>query len=59
VSNGTYTLEVFGKNIFNNKTPTNILRNANPNALATQGSNLIILAPPDPDTFGVRAVVHY
>jgi iron complex outermembrane receptor protein len=59
VSNGTYTVEFFGKNVFDDKTPSNILRNANPNALASQGSNLIILAPPEYQTFGVRGIVRY
>lgn len=54
-----YTLELFGKNILDDKTPSNIFRNANPNANPAQGLNLIILAPPEAQTFGVRAVLRY
>jgi iron complex outermembrane receptor protein len=59
ISNETYTLEVFGRNLSNDKTPSNILRNANPNASTAQGGNLIILAAPERRTFGVRGVVRF
>ncbi|MSO98627.1 MAG: hypothetical protein EXR11_10480 [Rhodospirillaceae bacterium] len=55
VTDETFSVELYGKNIFDNKVPSNILRNANPNAAVTQGVNLIILAPPEAQTFGVRA----
>lgn len=58
-SSGAYTVELFGKNIFKNKTPSNILRNANPNASVAQGANLVVVAPPELQTFGVRAVLRY
>ena len=48
-----YTVEIFGRNVTDDKTPSNILRNANPNASPAQGLNLIVLAPPDPATWGV------
>jgi iron complex outermembrane receptor protein len=59
VSNETYTFELFGKNIFDDKTPSNILRNGNPNANPAQGLNLVILAPPENQMFGVRARLKY
>ncbi len=59
VSNNKYTLELFAKNLLDDKTPSNILRNANPNAAATQGANLVIVSPPEPQTFGIRGVLRY
>ena len=59
VSNNKYTVELFAKNLLDDKTPSNILRNANPNASAAQGANLVIVSPPEPQTFGIRAVVRY
>jgi iron complex outermembrane recepter protein len=59
VSNEHYTLEVFGRNLFDDKTPSNILRNANPNASVAQGGNLIVLAAPERRTFGVRGVARF
>ncbi len=59
VTDEVFNIEAFGKNIFDSKVPSNILRNGNPNALATQGLNLIILAPPEGQTFGVRAGVRF
>jgi hypothetical protein len=49
-----YTVEVYGLNVTNDKTPSNILRNANPNGSALQALNLVILAAPDPATWGLR-----
>jgi len=54
VDNGAYKIELFVRNLNDSKVPSNILRNANPNSLATQGSNLIVLAAPDRRTFGIR-----
>ncbi len=59
INNGQYTFELYGKNMFNNRVPSNILRNANPNANVAQGANLIVIAPPEAQTFGVRAVLRY
>lgn len=53
-SNETYKVEFFVRNVFDNKVPSNILRNANPNASVTQGANLIVLAAPERRTIGVR-----
>lgn len=58
-STEAYTVELFGKNIFNDKTPSNILRNGNPNANPAQGLNLVILAPPEARQFGIRAKVGF
>lgn len=52
--NGTYSVEIFVRNLFDSKVPTNILRYANPNSAATQGVNMIILAPPERRSIGVR-----
>jgi iron complex outermembrane receptor protein len=49
-----YTFEVFGRNVTDDDVPSNILRNANPNGAVTQGTNLVILAAPDPATWGAR-----
>jgi hypothetical protein len=59
VSTETYKIEVFARNLFDDKVPSNILRNANPNSLATQGSNTIILAAPDRQSFGIRFGIKY
>jgi len=59
VTDEIFTVELYGKNIFDNKVPSNILRNANPNALATQGLNLVILAPPETQTFGAHMAVRF
>jgi iron complex outermembrane recepter protein len=59
ISNEAYAFELYGKNIFNDKTPSNIIRNSNPNALATQGLNLVILAPPEMQTFGAKVSLKY
>lgn len=40
--------------MFDNKRPSNILRNANPYSNVAQGSNLIILAAPERATVGVK-----
>ena len=54
-----YTVEVFGQNVTDDDTPSNILRNGNPNGSATQGLNLVILAAPDPATWGVRFALRF
>ena len=54
-----YTFEVFGQNVTDNDTPSNILRNGNPNGSAAQGLNLVILAAPDPATWGARVAVRF
>ncbi len=59
ISNEKYTLEAFARNLFDDMTPSNILRNANPSANAAQGANLIILAAPERRTFGVRGAVRF
>lgn len=59
VNNETYTLEFFVKNLFNEKTPSNLLRNTNPNGSAAQGLNTIVLAAPERRTIGVRGVVKF
>lgn len=57
--NARYTVELFGKNIFNNTVPTNILRNTNPSTNAAEGANLVILAPAQKASFGVRGSVRF
>lgn len=59
INSARYTLELFGRNIFDNKTPSNILRNTNPNAAANQGLNTIVLAAPERPTYGVRGIVRF
>lgn len=59
ISSDTYTFEVFARNLTDDKTPSNILRNANPNASVAQGGNLIVLAAPERRTFGVRGAVRF
>jgi iron complex outermembrane receptor protein len=59
ISNDDFRIEVFGRNIFDNKVPTNILRYTNPNSNAAQGLNLIVVAPPERATFGVRTIAHF
>ncbi len=54
-----YTFEVFGRNVTDDDVPSNILRNTNPRNVATQGSNLVILAAPDPATWGARFEVRF
>jgi iron complex outermembrane receptor protein len=54
-----YTVEVFGQNVTDDDTPSNILRNGNPNGSAAQGLNLVILAAPDPATWGVRFALRF
>ncbi len=57
--NDVYSVELFARNLFNNKAPNNILRNANPNASTAQGASLIILAPPERRAVGVRMGFKY
>jgi iron complex outermembrane recepter protein len=56
---GRYTFEVFGQNVTDDDTPSNILRNGNPNGSTAQGLNLVILAAPDPATWGARVAVKF
>ncbi|WP_336967436.1 TonB-dependent receptor [Sphingobium aromaticiconvertens] len=58
-STGKYTLELFGRNIFDDKTPSNVLRNTNPNGSVAQGLNTIVLAAPERATIGVRGAVRF
>jgi iron complex outermembrane receptor protein len=57
--NAVYSVELFVRNLTDDKTPTNILRNTNPNASAAQGSSLIVLAPPERRAVGVRVGFKY
>lgn len=59
IHNETYTLEAFVRNLFDDMTPSNILRNANPSANTAQGANLIILAAPERRTIGIRGAVRF
>ncbi|MDZ7896334.1 MAG: TonB-dependent receptor [Sphingobium sp.] len=58
-SSAKYTLELFARNIFDDKTPSNVLRNTNPNGSAAQGLNTIALAAPERATIGVRGAVRF
>jgi iron complex outermembrane receptor protein len=58
-SSDKYTLELFARNIFDDKTPTNVLRNTNPNGSAAQGLNTIVLAAPERATIGLRGAVRF
>lgn len=55
IENDVYRVELFSRNLFNNKVASNILRNANPFSGVSQGANLIVLAAPERQTFGIRA----
>jgi iron complex outermembrane recepter protein len=57
--NARYTIEAYGKNIFNNTVPSNILRNANPSTNVAEGANLVILAPAQKASFGLRGSVRF
>jgi iron complex outermembrane receptor protein len=57
--NDVYSIEIFARNLTDNKAPTNILRNANPNGSASQGLSLVILAPPERRSVGVRVGFKY
>lgn len=59
INNEKFTLEAFVRNLFDDMTPSNILRNANPSTNPAQGANLIILAAPERRTFGVRGAVRF
>lgn len=59
IENAKYRIEFFGRNIFNNKVPSNILRNANPFSGASEGANLIVLAAPEKASFGLRGSVKF
>ncbi len=59
VENAKYRVEIFGRNIFDSKVPSNILRNANPFGNVAEGANLIILAAPEKPTFGARVAVKF
>ncbi len=54
-----YTIEVFGQNVTDDDTPSNILRNGNPNGSVAQGLNVVILAAPDPATWGARFALRF
>lgn len=58
-SSDKYTVELFARNIFDDKTPTNVLRNTNPNGSAAQGLNTIVLAAPERATIGLRGAVRF
>ena len=50
-----YLIEVFARNIFDDDTPTNIIRSTNRNTAPGLGLNTLILAPPEPAIFGLKA----
>jgi iron complex outermembrane receptor protein len=54
-----FTFEVFGRNLTDDKTPSNILRNVNPNNSAAQGLNTFVLAAPERRTVGMRGVARF
>jgi iron complex outermembrane receptor protein len=54
-----YTFEIFGRNLTDDKTPSNILRNTNPNNSAAQGLNTFVLAAPERRTVGMRGVARF
>ena len=59
VESDVYRVELFSRNLFDNKVASNILRNANPFSSASQGANLIVLAAPERQTFGIRGSVKF
>jgi iron complex outermembrane receptor protein len=54
IERGDIRIEVFTRNLFDSKVPSNILRSNNPNGAASQGINLLIVAPADRRTIGLR-----
>lgn len=50
VQRGRYMVEIFGRNIFDNKTPSSIFRTAN----ALQGGSALAISPPERATIGVK-----
>jgi iron complex outermembrane receptor protein len=59
----SYALELFGTNIFNDKTPTSLARAAqtiyNAQGAATGTANTITVSLPDKPTYGVRGTVKF
>jgi len=53
VQKGAYGIEVFARNITNDKTPNSIFRSAN----ALQGGNALVLSPPERPIVGVKLSV--
>lgn len=56
IRNERYGLELFGRNIFDNKVPSSLGRATD---TYTPANNTVSISPPDPQTFGVRATVKY
>jgi len=59
INNPTYSIEVFVTNLFDDKTPTNILRSSNPRLAEGEGQNTLIVSPPQPATLGVRGSINF
>jgi iron complex outermembrane receptor protein len=55
VTDGPYTFEIYGKNIFDDKTPTSLARNTDPYT----GGNTISISLPDRAAFGVHAIAKF
>jgi iron complex outermembrane receptor protein len=55
INNQNYTVEIYGANIFDNKTPSNILRLTDPRT----GASTIVLAPAERATIGLRVAARY
>lgn len=53
IQRGKYSVELFGRNIFDDKTPNSIFRGAN----ALQGGSALLLSPPERATVGIRLAV--
>ncbi|MGE4324176.1 MAG: TonB-dependent receptor [Sphingobium sp.] len=54
-----YTFEIFARNLLDDRTPSNLLRNTNPNGSAAQGLNTFVLAAPERRTVGMRGVARF
>ena len=55
VQNSHYTVELFGTNVFNDRTPTSIEQGTN----YVSGGYALVLGPAIAQTFGVRLVAQY
>lgn len=55
INNGVYSIEIYGRNIFDNKVPSNISRFGSP----LNGSSIFLAAAPDRATIGLRAGVKF
>ncbi|WP_230293598.1 TonB-dependent receptor [Croceicoccus sp. Ery5] len=59
INNPTYGIELFVINLFDDDTPTNILRSSNPRLADGEGQNTLIVSPPQPLTLGIKGSINF